>query len=132
MTETNARVVLAARPVGFPRETDFRLEEAPVPEPGEGEILVRSRYLSLDPYMRGRMNEARSYADPAELGEVMAGGAVGTVVESKHPQFSEGDDVLGMWGWQDYALSDGAGVQKVDTGLAPAAGRGRRREVGAR
>jgi NADPH:quinone reductase len=119
MTETNRRIVLAARPVGFPKETDFRLEEAPMPEPGEGEILVRTNYLSLDPYMRGRMNEGASYAPGVELGEVMVGGTVGDVVRSRHAAFAEGDMAQVQTGWQAYGLAKGEEARKVDPELAP-------------
>jgi NADPH-dependent curcumin reductase CurA len=117
MSETNRRIVLAARPVGFPTETDFRLEEAPVPEPGEGEILVRARYLSLDPYMRGRMNEGASYAPGVALGEVMVGGAVGEVVTSRHAAFSEGDIAQVHTGWQEIGVTSGDEARKVDPDL---------------
>lgn len=103
----NRRIVLAARPQGAPTLQDFRLEEAPVPAPSEGEVLLRTVYLSLDPYMRGRMSDRPSYAPPLALGEVMVGGTVSRVVASKHPSFREGDLVSGTAGWQDYALSDG-------------------------
>jgi hypothetical protein len=116
---TNRQITLVARPVGFPKETDFRLVEAPVPTPGPGQFLVRSLYLSVDPYMRGRMNAAKSYAPPVELGGVMVGGVVGQVVESHHPRFAAGEIVEGYFGWQQYAVSDGAGVRKVDPSLAP-------------
>lgn len=116
---TNKQITLAVRPVGFPKESDFRLVEAPVPTPGPGQFLVQSLYLSVDPYMRGRMNAAKSYAPPVELGGVMVGGVVGQVVESHHPRFAAGEIVEGYFGWQQYALSDGAGVRKVDPSLAP-------------
>ncbi|MFP2905825.1 NADP-dependent oxidoreductase [Pyxidicoccus sp. 3LFB2] len=103
----NRRIVLAARPNGAPTPKDFRLEETAVPTPGEGQVLLRTVYLSLDPYMRGRMSEGPSYAPPLELGAVMVGGTVNRVVASRHPKFREGDLVLGSAGWQDYALSDG-------------------------
>jgi NADPH-dependent curcumin reductase len=104
----NRRVVLAARPRGLPTPQDFRLEEAAVPTPNEGQVLLRTLYLSLDPYMRGLMNEiGPTYAPSVRLGEPMAGGTVNRVVASKHPQFRTGDLVLGNAGWQDYALSDG-------------------------
>ena len=119
MAATNHRVLLAARPAGFPEPTDFRLVENPVPEPSAGEFLVGISYLSVDPYMRGRMNAARSYADPQKLDEVMGGGAVGKVLASRHPGFAEGEYVVGMFGWQQYAISDGGGVVKVDPRLAP-------------
>ena len=93
--------------------------ETPVPNPAEGQFLVGISYLSVDPYMRGRMNAARSYADPQKLDEVMVGAAVGRVLASRHRNFAEGEYVAGMFGWQQYALSDGAGVQKVDPRVAP-------------
>jgi NADPH:quinone reductase len=117
---TNKQVLLAARPIGFPELKDFQLVETPIPAPAEGEFLVRVNWLSLDPYMRGRMNEARSYAEPVKLGQVMTGGAVGTVIESRHPEFSPGDVVESItFGWQQYAMSNGKGARKVDTRLAP-------------
>jgi NADPH-dependent curcumin reductase CurA len=119
MSPTNQQVLLAARPTGFPNPTDFRLVEAPIPEPADGQFLVGIAYLSVDPYMRGRMNAARSYADPQKLDEVMGGGAVGKVLASRHPGFAEGEYVVGMFGWQQYALSDGRGVMQVDPRLAP-------------
>ena len=119
MPAANQQILLAARPTGFPKPTDFRLVETPIPEPAAGEFLVGISYLSLDPYMRGRMNAARSYADPQKLDEVMVGGAVGRVLASRHANFAAGDYVVGMFGWQQYALSDGAGVMKVDPAAAP-------------
>ncbi len=118
-TDVNRRILLAARPVGEPKDTDFRLVEEPVPAPGPGQLLLRTLWLSLDPYMRGRMSDAKSYATPVEIGEVMVGGAVGRVVASNHPGFAPGDIVEGRTGWQDYALSDGTGLLKVDPSLAP-------------
>jgi len=115
----NRRVLLASRPSGWVSESNFRIEEAPVPSPREGEVLVKNLWLSLDPYMRGRMNEGKSYAARQELGEVMIGGTVGEVVESKHPKFAKGDQVLGMLGWQQYGLSDGKGLNKVDASRVP-------------
>jgi NADPH-dependent curcumin reductase CurA len=115
----NRQITLAARPVGFPRESDFELVEAPVPEPGPGEVLVRSLWLSLDPYMRGRMSEARSYARATELGEVMTGQVVGEVVASGDGRFGPGDHVLGQLGWQEYAVARGGSLRKVDPDLAP-------------
>lgn len=109
MSQTiNRSIVLNARPRGAPVPEDFRLEESEVLAPGEGQVLLRTLYLSLDPYMRGRMSEARSYAPPLQLGEVMVGGTVGRVVASRNSKFREGDLVLGNAGWQDYALSDGS------------------------
>ena len=107
----NRRILLAARPRGMPTRQDFRLDEATVPSPGEGQVLLRTLYLSLDPYMRQLMNDIGPvYAPSVRLGEPMAGGTVNRVVASKHPQFRTGDLVLGNAGWQDYALSDGQGL----------------------
>jgi len=117
--EINLRILLKSRPVGFPTEDDFQIMESPIPEPEEGEILVKVEWLSLDPYMRGRMNDAKSYASPVEIGEVMVGGAAGRVINSRSPAFSVGDTVEGRLGWQKYALSDGSGVRKVDESLGP-------------
>ena len=116
---THREVRLAARPVGFPKESDFRLVEAAVPEPSAGQFLVRAVYLSLDPYMRGRMSDARSYVPPVALGDVMEGGAVGEVVASSHPRFAAGDVVEGRLGWREYAVSDGKGVRKIDRAAGP-------------
>lgn len=110
---THRQIRLAARPVGLPKEGDFRLVEAAVPEAGPGEFLVRVVYLSLDPYMRGRMSDARSYVPPVALGEVMEGGGVGEVVVSKHPRFAVGDIVEGRLGWQEYAVSAGKNFGKM-------------------
>jgi NADPH-dependent curcumin reductase CurA len=115
----NKRVVLASRPKGWVTEDNFRLESAPVPQPKDGEVLVKNLWLSLDPYMRGRMNDAKSYAAKQELGDVMIGGTVGAVVESKNPKFAAGDKVLGMFGWQQYGLSDGKGLNKIDATRVP-------------
>jgi NADPH-dependent curcumin reductase len=122
MTVTNRRIVLVSRPDGAPREDNFRLETAPVPALGPGQVLVRHHYLSLDPYMRGRMSDQKSYATPQPLGEVMIGGTVGEVVASESASFAAGDQVVGMGGWQDYAVvgGDGAGaLRKVDTSRIP-------------
>jgi NADPH-dependent curcumin reductase CurA len=113
----NQRVVLASRPAGWVSEENFRLEEVPVPQPGEGEALVKNLWLSLDPYMRGRMSEAKSYVPPAALNEVMVGATVGEVVESRHPQFSKGDKVLTQLGWQLYGAT--RELTKVDEKRAP-------------
>jgi NADPH-dependent curcumin reductase CurA len=115
----NRQIVLAARPVGLPEPGDFRLVETPIPEPAPGEMLVRARYLSLDPYMRGRMSDARSYARPVGVGEVMVGATVGEVIRSRHPDFAEGDVVEERLGWQEYGLSRGREARKVDPRLAP-------------
>ena len=115
----NRRVVLAKRPRGNVSQADFRIEEVPVGAVADGEILVRNLYLSLDPYMRGRMDDAKSYAKPVEVGEVMGGGTVGEVVESRHPGFAVGDHVQGPLGWQLYARTSGAGVQKLAPSKVP-------------
>ena len=119
MSEVNRVITLAARPVGFPRETDFKLIEEPKPAPGDGQFLIRTRFVSVDPYMRGRMNEQRGYADPFEIGEGINGGAVGEIVESNHDRLKVGCFVHGMWGWQDYAVCEGSEVYPVDPDLAP-------------
>jgi NADPH-dependent curcumin reductase CurA len=116
---TNRQITLAARPEGFPQESDFALVETPAPEPGAGEVLVRARWLSLDPYMRGRMSTARSYAKPTELGEVMTGQVVGEVEASRDSRFAPGDHVVGQLGWQDYAVARGGSLRKIDATLAP-------------
>ena len=116
--KTHRRVVLARRPPGEPSETDFRIEEVAVPEPGSGQVLVRVIYLSLDPYMRGRMRDAASYATPVGIGEVMTGGTVGEVVKSNNPSFKVGDIVEERLGWQQYAIG-GPTLRKIDPSLAP-------------
>lgn len=115
----NRRIVLAARPKGRPGPESFRLEEAPVPQPDAGEVLVRTIYLSLDPYMRGRMNEGPSYAKPVALGEVMTGGTVGEVVRSNLEGFAPGDFVVGRGGWQDYAVFRAGEAERIDPERAP-------------
>src|SRR5436305_14980267 len=98
----NRQFLLKSRPKGSPSVDNFELVKRPVPEPGEGEVLLRTLYLSLDPYMRGRMNDTKSYAKPAELGQPMVGGTVSEVAVSKNPKFAAGDVVLAYAGWQDY------------------------------
>jgi len=115
----NRQWLLAARPSGWPEETDFQLVETPIPDPGENEVVAKVIYLSVDPYMRGRMSDAKSYAAPVEIGDVMTGGGVGRVVATRHPKFTEGDIVQGMTGWQEYAPMSGKGLWKVDPSLAP-------------
>jgi NADPH-dependent curcumin reductase CurA len=120
MTQSqNRRIVLAARPIGLPKPTDFRLEEAPIPSPGPNEVLVAVRYLSLDPYMRGRMNDAKSYARPTALGEVMEGGTVGTVLRSNHDGYREGDWVLSYSGWQTHGIAGADELRKLDPAAVP-------------
>src|SRR5437660_12846734 len=116
---TNRQILLAARPEGEPQPKHFRLAETPAPEPADGGVLLRTLWLSLDPYMRGRMSAARSYARPVEVGEVMEGGTVSKVVASRHKDFAVGDVVLSRAGWQAYAVSDGAGLRKLDPKRAP-------------
>ena len=115
----NRQVVLAARPEGFPKDSDFELVESPVPEPGAGEVLVQAQWLSVDPYMRGRMSTARSYAKATELGEPMTGQVVGEVAASNDSRFAPGDTVVGQLGWQDYAVARGGVLRKLDPSLAP-------------
>jgi len=117
--QTNRKVVLAARPVGEPTPADFSLETEAVPTPGDGEILCRTIYLSLDPYMRGRMSDAKSYSEPVGIGEVMVGGTVSEVVASNNPKYTAGDIVSGYGGWQEYSISDGTGLNKIDPSVAP-------------
>lgn len=114
---TNHQVRLAARPVGLPKRSDWQFTEEAVPEPKDGELVVQVQFISLDPAMRGWMNDARSYIRPVAIGEIMRAGAAGRVVKSRHDRFKEGDIVTGSFGVQEYALSDGKGVNKVDTRL---------------
>jgi len=116
---TNRQFKLAQRPVGMVKREDFTFEQGPVPEPQDGQFLVKAEYISLDPAMRGWMNEGKSYVPPVGIGEVMRAGAVGRIVASKHPQFAVGEHVVGIFGVQDYAVSNGKGVTKVDPKLAP-------------
>ena len=109
----NRQWVLASRPHGAPTADNFRLEQHPVPQPEEGQLLLRTIFLSLDPYMRGRMSDAPSYSPPVEIGAVMVGGTVSRVAKSSHPDYSPGEWVLSYSGWQDYALSDGTGLVKL-------------------
>ena len=119
MPEVNRQVHLAAKPFGVPKESDFALVEAPMPEPAEGEALVRTNYLSVDPYMRGLISGARSYQKPVKPGDLMIGGTVGTVVRSRAPGRKEGDVVVGFWGWQEYAAISGDHGHAFDTSMAP-------------
>jgi len=117
--DVNRQWLLKSRPPAEPEAGNFELVEQPIPVPGDGEVLVKSIYLSLDPYMRGRMREGKSYVPPVEIGAVMEGGVVAQVIASKNPKFAEGDVVEGLFGWQEYALSDGKSARKVDASLAP-------------
>jgi NADPH-dependent curcumin reductase CurA len=115
----NRQFVLASRPVGLPKESDFRMVELPVPELQEGEVLLRALYLSVDPYMRGRISGVKSYAAPTEIGGLMVGGGVARVVESRNSEFVAGDTVEVYMGWQEFTVSNGRGLRKLDPSLAP-------------
>ncbi|GAB2918743.1 NADP-dependent oxidoreductase [Paraburkholderia jirisanensis] len=119
MAEINRQVLLVSRPQGAATPDNFKLVETPLEPLADGQFRVRNHYLSLDPYMRGRMNDSKSYAAPQALNEVMIGGTVGEVVESKHPSFAVGDKVVGMLGWQEYGTSSGKGIGKVDATHVP-------------
>lgn len=119
MEAHNRQIVLAARPTGLPKEGDFRLVESEMPRPRPGEVLVRSLFLSVDPYMRGRMRSNGTYARGVELGEVMTGGIVGRVIESNDPRLGSGEFVEGMLGWQEYATAPAKALRRVDPQVAP-------------
>lgn len=114
----NRRYVLAQRPQGMPSDQDFRLEKVAQQEPEQGQVLLRTLYLSLDPYVRGRLDDVPSYSPPLAIGDVICGGTVCRVEQSLHPDYQAGDLVLAYTGWQDYALSDGEGLQKLDANMA--------------
>ncbi len=120
MTLVNAEIRLAARPDGLPKASDWDYVEEPAPEPGDGEFRVQVEYLSIDPAMRAWMNAGRSYVPAVEIGEVMRAAGIGRVIDSRNPGFAVGDELYGIWGVQRYAVSDGSGVQRVDTSAAPA------------
>jgi NADPH:quinone reductase len=113
------RFLLAARPAGLPKESDFKLVEAPLPAPEAGQALVKTVYLSVDPYMRGRITGVRTYADPVLVGDLMVGGTVGEVIESRDSSLQPGDYVVGYWGWQDHVVAPAAYLQKLNPELAP-------------
>jgi len=122
MADINRQIHLVSRPTGEAGADNFRLVEQPLGTPGEGQVLVRHHFLSLDPYMRGRMSEAKSYAQPQPLDKVMQGGTVGVVVASRHPDYKPGDNVVGFGGWQEYSIVDGGipgSLRKVDTSRIP-------------
>ena len=119
MNQINHQFRLASRPIGLPKRSDWNYTEEPVRDPGPGEVLAKILYISLDPAMRGWMNEARSYIEPVKIGDVMRAGAVGRVVASQNPNFTTGDYVVGMLGVQEYATADGKGLSKIDPKLAP-------------
>ena len=112
MAEKNIQIRLAARPVGYPKTSDFSIEESPIPEPGEGELLLKTQYLSVDPYMRGRINDRKSYAPNVEIGAVMIGRSVSKVIASNHSEFQPGDIVWADHGWQAYGISSAQGLRK--------------------
>ena len=115
----NRQFILAARPDGLPKESDFRLVEAPIPPLSDDQILLRTLFLSVDPYMRSRMTGIRTYADPVDIGQTMVGGTVGQIVQSRNPKFQVGDIFEGYWGWQEFAISNGDRLRKLDPRLAP-------------
>jgi NADPH-dependent curcumin reductase CurA len=120
MTSTNRQVRLAARPSGLPKHSDWEITEEPAPTPGPGQLVAEISHISLDPAMRGWMNAGASYIEPVDIGDVMRAGAVGRVLASEHPEFKPGDHVYGNFGVQEFALSDGKGVVRIDPSLAPA------------
>ena len=115
----NRQILLANRPVGMPKASDFLLIETSIPTPADGQVLCETLYLSLDPYMRGRMSPSKSYAKPVEINEVMTGGTVGKVIESRDPNLKAGDIVFGYGGWQDYWVHNGKTLKNVDPDIAP-------------
>jgi NADPH-dependent curcumin reductase CurA len=115
----NREIRLAARPVGFPKDSDFEFAETPIPEPADGEVLVRNVYMSVDPYMRSRMNDTKSYVPSFQIGEPLQGGAVGQVIESKSDALAIGDWVNSMLGWREYYVADGSALMKIDPDMAP-------------
>ena len=115
----NRQIKLAARPVGLPKRTDWLFQSTPIPHPNEGEVLIKTHFISLDPAMRGWMNEGKSYIPPVQLGEVMRAGSAGEVIESRHPDFQKGDFVTGNGGVQEYFISKGKHLIKVDPSFAP-------------
>jgi NADPH-dependent curcumin reductase CurA len=119
MEGISREIRLVARPQGFPGEDLFEVAETPIPDPGEGQLVIRNAYFSVDPYMRPRMNDVRSYVSPFTLGEAMTGGAVGRVAASRNPQYAEGSWVLHQLGWREWALSDGSGLRALDASAAP-------------
>lgn len=114
------QIKLMKRPVGTPKQEDFAFIQAPIGEPAEGEVLVRTNYISVDPYLRGRMNDVKSYVPPFKLDSVISSGVVAQVVESKSPHFQKNDIVTGMLGWQEYTVAEESTIRKIDTTLAPA------------
>jgi NADPH-dependent curcumin reductase CurA len=119
VARVNRQILLKSRPQGAPSLDNFILKQGSVPEPGDGEVLMRTRWLSLDPYMRGRMSAAKSYAKPVEVGATMVGGTVGEVIASRNPNFALGDIAVGNGGWQDYAVANGSSLRKLNPAAAP-------------
>jgi NADPH-dependent curcumin reductase CurA len=119
MEGVGREIRLVARPRGFPDEELFEIAESPIPEPSDGQVLIRNAYFSVDPYMRPRMNDVRSYVAPFTLGEAMTGGAVGRIAVSRSPRHAEGDWVVHSLGWREWALSDGSGLRPIDPAVAP-------------
>jgi NADPH-dependent curcumin reductase CurA len=119
MAETIRRIVLASRPAGSPKPGDFRLEEAAMPDLPDGQVLLETIYLSLDPYMRGRMSDSKSYADPIRIGDVMVGATISRIKQSRSEDWKEGDIVVAYSGWQPHAISDGSDMRRIDPALAP-------------
>ncbi|MCE2400272.1 NADP-dependent oxidoreductase [Candidatus Poribacteria bacterium] len=115
----NRQITLVARPVGYPKESDFKVVETPIPIPEDGQVLLKTIYLSVDPYMRGRMNQRRSYAPNVQFNEVMVGGVIAQVIESKYTDFQVGDIVNASIGWQEYGIAQGEGLRKIDPSIAP-------------
>ena len=115
----NRQITLVARPVGYPKESDFKLVETPIPIPEDGQVLLKTIYLSVDPYMRGRMNQRRSYAPNVQFNEVMVGGVIAQVIESKYTDIQVGDIVNASIGWQEYGIAQGEGLRKIDPSIAP-------------
>ena len=115
----NRQITLASRPVGYPKESDFNVVEVSIPKPEDGEVLVKTIYLSVDPYMRGRINAAKSYAANVEIDEVMMGSVIAEVIETEHPNFEIGDIVNAGIGWQEYGVAAGDGLRKIDPTIAP-------------
>src|SRR5437870_12992076 len=118
--QVSRQILLAARPAGMPKESDFRIVEAPLQPLGAGEALVKTVYWSVDPYMRGRITGVKTYADPVLVGDLMVGGTVGQVLESNSPDYRAGDYVVGYWGWQEYAAVSSRGLRKLNPEAAPA------------
>ena len=120
-TTISKEIRLKSRPIGMPTAVNFELAQVELPVPSEGQLLVKNSYMSVDPYMRGRMNDTKSYTPPFQLGEALTGGAIGQVVQSAHPEYEVGEHVLNFMGWREAFLSDGKGLNKVDVTHIPAA-----------